>query len=253
MEKYSICLEPVLENVDFYDRIKIATDLGFDGIEFWDPTEKDMKKIGKLSSEYNIPVVGCTLLNQWTIRANDDSELVVENLRNTIDFTEPLGCRSFILMTGESESKADTQKNILIENLKRMAEVAEKKGVTLLLESLNTLVDHKGYYLDSAYLGYEIVKCVGSERVKLLYDCYHMQIMEGNLIDNITKNVKFTGHIHCAGVPGRNEPYIGEINYPNVLKSAVDEGFKGYIGLEYWPTCDDMESMAASLSYLKAK
>lgn len=251
MAKYSICLEPVLNDMEFCDRIKVAADIGFDAIEFWEPTEKNIGRIGKLTAEHNIPVIGCTLLNQWEIRANDDIGRILKNLEHTIEFTAECGCTTFMLMTGDIESRVDSQKNILIENLKKMADLAEKKSVTLLLESLNSLVDHKGYYLDSACLGYEIIKCVGSDRVKFLFDCYHMQIMEGNLIENMVRNLKYTGHVHCAGVPGRNEPFIGEINYPNVIKSALNAGYDGYFGLEYWPTYENIQSLIDSLACLK--
>lgn len=251
--KFSLCLESVFPELDYIDRIKYAADLGYDGIEMWDPTGKNIKKIGQLVSIHNIPVVCCCLKNQWNIRVNSDTDLVLKNLKETIDFTSDMDCKSFILMCGDSESaRIDTQKNILIENLKKMAEVAEKENVTLVLEPLNTLVDHKGYYLDSAYLGFEIVKCVGSSKVQLLYDCYHMQIMEGNLIENILTHLRYVGHIHCAGVPGRNEPFIGEINYRGIVKRLEENGYQGYIGMEYWPTYDHEQSLKDNLIYFKS-
>lgn len=250
--KFSLCIETVFPELDFCDRIRYAADIGYDGIEMWDPTGRDVKKVGRLASMYNISVIACCLKNQWDIRANADTDLVLGNLVETIDFTSEMGCTAFILMCGDAEStRIDTQKNILIENLKRMAEVAEKRNVRLLLEPLNTIVDHKGYYLDSAYLGFEIIKCVGSEKVKLLYDCYHMQIMEGNLIENISSHLKHVGHIHCAGVPGRNEPFNGEINYRGIVKKLQEDNYQGYIGMEYWPTYDHEQSLKDNLAYFQ--
>lgn len=248
--KYSICLEPILQNYDFYDRIKIAADLGFDGIEFWEPNF-DMERIGRLAAQNHIQVAGCCMLNQWSIVLTSDAGKVVKNLEETIDFVSGCGCNSLLAMGGSVNSRGDSQKLVIIDNLKRMAEVAERRGVNIYVEPLNSYVDHKGYYLDSAHVGYEIIRCVGSERVKLLYDCYHMQIMEGNLIETLTGNLNHTGHIHVACVPGRNEPHIGEINYPNIMKSVKKAGYDRFVGLEYWPTYDDMQSLADSLACIK--
>ena len=250
--KLSLCIESVFPELDFYDRIKYAANIGYDAIEMWDPSDRDINLIGQIASMNNIPIICCCLKNQWEIRVNSDIDMVLKNLYDTIDFVSDMDCRTFILMCGDIESaRTDTQKNILIENLKKMAEIAEKKDVNLLLEPLNSLIDHKGYYLDSACLGFEIIKCVNSDKVKLLYDCYHMQIMEGNLIKNITANLKYVGHIHCAGVPGRNEPFLGEINYQNIVKRLQQEGYNNYFGMEYWPTYNHEQSLKDNLAYFK--
>ena len=120
--------------------------------------------------------------------------------------------------------------------------------MTLVLEPLNVLVDHKGYFLETSAEGFEMVDEVGSEAVKLLYDIYHQQITEGNLIANLTANVAKLGHVHVADVPGRHEPGTGEINYRNVFKAVADAGYQRYVGLEYRPLAD----AAASLEAVKA-
>ncbi|MFZ2014706.1 MAG: TIM barrel protein, partial [Nocardioides sp.] len=139
----------------------------------------------------------------------------------------------------------------LVENLKRAAEVVEPLGISLCLEALNTLVDHAGYFLNSARLGFEVVREVGSPQVKLLYDVYHMQIMEGNLIATINEHVGAIGHFHSAGVPGRHELFTGELDYRNIIKAVDAAGYQGYFGLEYWPTYDQRQSLADTLKYLK--
>ena len=124
--------------------------------------------------------------------------------------------------------------------------------MTVNLEALNSLVDHKGYYLDSSAVGFEIVKCVGCDNIKLLYDIYHMQIMEGNIIENITRNIDLIGHIHAAGVPGRHEPHLGENDYRFILKAVEKAGYKGFFGLEYFPSYDSRQSLADVKKYLEA-
>ena len=174
----------------------------------------------------------------------------VENIKESIKLLRN-GLQTQLLSECEdNEGKADFQKNILIENLKRVADILVKENVTIVLEALNSYVDHEGYYLDSSHLGFEIVKSVGCENIKLLYDVYHMQIMEGNLIDNIKKSIEYIGHFHSAGVPGRHELFNGEINYKNILKAIEETGYSKYFGLEYWPTYDDEQSLKDVLKYM---
>ncbi len=253
MLKYSLCIEPVLTDVDFYDRIKIASQLGFKAVEFWDPGERDTVKIGEVAAKNNISVSICTLNDPWNKRINDCADSVVENTEKSILMAKQMGCNSLIALAGDIESRMDTQKNILIENLKRLGEIAVKEGVTINVEALNSLIDHKGYYLDSSYLGFEIIKSVNCDNIKLLYDVYHMQIMEGNIIENIKKNIDFIGHFHSAGVPGRNEHFNGESDYPNVLKAIENTDYDRYFGLEYWTTYDDQQSIKDVLAYLKGR
>jgi len=115
--------------------------------------------------------------------------------------------------------------------------------VRLAVEPLNTLVDHVGYFLDSSEEGLRIVEEVASPAVGLLYDVYHMQIMEGNLIATIRRNVDAIYHVHIGDVPGRHEPGTGEINYANVLRALDEAGYDGWCGMEFSPS----DSSAAAL------
>lgn len=252
MTKFSLCIEPILTGMDFYDRIKAAAEIGFDAIEFWEPAGRDTAKIGRLAAENNIKVAICCVKNAWNIRMNRPADEVVKNVTESVSIAKEMGCNSLIALSGDVEGKTDSQKNILIENLKRVADVAVKENVTINIEALNSLVDHKGYYLDSSYVGFEIMKSVGCDNVKLLYDIYHMQIMEGNIIENTTRNINFIGHFHSAGVPGRHEHFSGESHYGNILKAIEATGYDRFFGLEYWPVCDNKQSLADVLKYLKA-
>ena len=120
--------------------------------------------------------------------------------------------------------------------------------MVLLLEPLNVLVDHKGYFLYRSDEAFEILREVNSPDIKLLFDIYHQQITEGNLIRNIVANIDLIGHFHVAGNPGRNEPYIGEINYVEVFKAADEAGYTGYAGLEFWAKGDIEESLKNCLA-----
>jgi len=248
MPKYSLCIEPVLPEVDFYDRIAIAAELGFGAIEFWDPKGKDIPRIARLAVQNHIAVSICGMLDGWTDCV--DAPGFVDSTRRTVEIARDLDCHSLIALTGRAGSDPAVQKAALVENLRRAAEVVEPLGVTLCLESLNTRVDHPGYFLNSARLGFEVVREVGSPQVKLLYDVYHMQIMEGNIIATINENIAAIGHFHSAGVPGRHELFTGELDYRAIAKAVDATGYQRYFGLEYWPTYDSRRSLVDTLKYL---
>lgn len=250
--KFSVCLEAIFTDYTFYDRIKFARDCGADAIELWDPSVYETKKIARIAQENDLPVAACGLKESWTYRLNSPYSVVEKNIRESIPYGKDMGCDTFIGLSGELECKVDSQKSLLIENLKRAAEICEKEEVVLVIEPLNSLYDHKGYYLDSSYIGFEIVKAVNSPAIKVLFDCYHMQIMEGNLVNNITNNIDFIGHFHSAGVPGRHELHKGETNYPFVINAAEEAGYERHFGFEYWPTYDDeQQSLKDVLAYVR--
>jgi hydroxypyruvate isomerase len=123
-----------------------------------------------------------------------------------------------------------------VKGLKRLAPIAEKNYVTVCMELLNSKRDHKDYMCDHTAWGVEVCKRVGSEHVKLLYDIYHMQIMEGDMIDTIRENHQYFAHYHTGGVPGRNEiDGTQEINYSAVMKAILATGYKGFVGQEFVP------------------
>ena len=253
--KYSLCIEAVLNGeVDFYDRIPLAAELGYDAIEFWDPADKDIDRIARLSQENHIPVSICCVKHAWDdlYRMSADPGRVLENVRESAKIAKDMGCRSLIGLSGDVKGHRYDETPALIANLCRCAEVLEKEGVTLNMEALNSIVDHKGYFLDSSFVGFSILKAVNSPYVRLLFDCYHMQIMEGNLVQNIGDNISRIGHFHSAGVPGRHELMGGETNYARVIRSIEAQGYDRYFGLEYWPSYDSMQSLKDTISYLKS-
>lgn len=132
--------------------------------------------------------------------------------------------------------------------LKRLMPSAEKYGVTLIMELLNSKVNHKDYMCDHTEWGVGLCEMIGSERFKLLYDIYHMQIMEGDVIATIKKYHKYIGHYHTGGVPGRAEiDETQELNYPAIMKAIYDTGYKGYVAQEFIPKLDPLTSLKQSI------
>lgn len=125
---------------------------------------------------------------------------------------------------------------------------AEKHKVTLIMELLNSKIDHKDYQCDHTAWGVELCKRVGSERLKLLYDIYHMQIMEGDIIRNIRENIDYIGHFHTGGVPGRNEiDSSQELFYPAIMKAIAETNYQGFVGQEFIPKREWFDSLRQSI------
>ncbi len=155
------------------------------------------------------------------------------------------GFENLICFSGNREKMDDQQglENCVV-GLKRLMAVAEKRRVTICMELLNSKVNHKDYMCDRTAWGVELVKRVGSPRFKLLYDIYHMQIMEGDVIRTIQENHPYIGHYHTGGNPGRNEiDETQEINYPAVMRAIVATGFKGFVAQEFIPKRDPLTSL----------
>lgn len=155
------------------------------------------------------------------------------------------GVPNLICFSGNREGQNDNEGLInCAKGLRQLMPLAEKHGVTIIMELLNSY-GHKDYQCDKSTWGSALAEMVGSERFKLLYDIYHMQIMEGNIIEHLRKYMPYIGHIHTGGVPGRNEiDESQELNYPTIMKAIVDTGYKGYVGQEFVPTGKDkLESL----------
>jgi len=140
------------------------------------------------------------------------------------------------------------QRELVVGKLQAAAPLLEDSGMTAVLEPLNVLVDHAGYYLVTTAEGLGIVDEVGSPNVKLLYDIYHQQISEGNVIRNLTENLDRIGHVHAADNPGRWEPGTGELNYAVIFRKLDEAGYQGYVGLEYRPSKDPAETLREVLA-----
>jgi hydroxypyruvate isomerase len=169
-----------------------------------------------------------------------------QNLRKHIELAAEMGIPNLICFSGNRNGMTDEEglENCVV-GIKPVLGLAEKKGVTICMELLNSKVDHKDYMCDHTPWGVELVKRVGSPRFKLLYDIYHMQIMEGDVIRTIVENWDYIAHFHTGGNPGRNEiDESQELNYTAICKAIVEKGFTGFIAQEFIPKRDPMTSLA---------
>jgi hydroxypyruvate isomerase len=248
-----ICIEPLFPELPMAARIGRVAELGFGTVEFWDPADKDLPAIRQACAAAGVSVSDCTLAASWDDgRLDGDPERVLASFARTVPMMKQVGATRAIALAGNvlpDRSAAEHRKRV-VENLRCLAPIAAREGITIILEALNSFVDHPGYFLDSARAGFEIVRDVGSAHVKLLFDIYHMQIMEGNIIETVTKNIDLIGHFHAAGVPGRHELFFGELDYRHILEAIEAAGYSGAFGLEYWPVGDHVESLRRTVEFL---
>jgi hydroxypyruvate isomerase len=173
----------------------------------------------------------------------------LEDFNNNIKAAAEYKWPNVICMAGDRKGISDEQG---MDNchtiLKEAVKIAEDSGVTICMELLNSKVNHPGYMCDKSTWGFELCRRVNSPRFKLLYDIYHMQIMEGDLIATIRKNIDMIGHFHTAGVPGRHElDENQEIYYPAVMRAIAESGYQGYVAHEYTPLRDPMKSLVQAV------
>jgi hydroxypyruvate isomerase len=180
------------------------------------------------------------------LNRKENHERWVTNLRKHIELAAEAGVPSVICFSGNRQGMSDEEglENCVV-GVKQVVGLAEKKGVNVCMELLNSKVNHKDYMCDHTEWGVRLVKRVGSPRFKLLYDIYHMQIMEGDVIRTITENWDYIAHFHTGGNPGRNEiDETQELNYKAICKAIVEKGFTGYLAQEFIPKRDPVTSLS---------
>lgn len=258
---FSVCLETIFTEVPFLQRLETLRKVGLSTFEFWTWPDKDSSQLKKLKTEYKLEVSLFTGVNEGLLSpgflTSETRVKCLEELRQSIEVARQLGCKNLTVHVGNTSSLGRRANNKLrlrqnlIAGLKEAAGIASKNGITLLLEPLNTLIDHPDYFLDSAGEAFKILKEVDKPNIKLLYDIYHLQIMEGNLAANIKQNIDRIGYFHLAGVPGRHEPDRGEVNYTWLLPEIEKLGYKGYFGFEYFPTLPSVQSLTRVIKNLR--
>ncbi len=260
--KLGVCLEMFFTDRPFAERIARAGDAGYRYAEMWftdgtahakgfDATDaKDPARVAAVAAKAGVTLTNAVIgspdgstgggltnsrnRRQWLARA-----------RQTFAFCQDAGIGACIACTGNviKGATAAAMRRSVVDGLKATAELAEAAGIDLWLEPLNDKINHPNYFCISSDAGAEICRAVHSPRMKLLFDCYHMQIMEGDLVGHIRKNLDVIGHVHSAGHPGRHELWLGETNYAFLVQQIEEMGYKGVFALEYAPTLKSADSL----------
>lgn len=229
--------------MDFCDALRRVKALGFDAAETYNWKGLDFDAVRRTCQETGVELLSmCTSEFRMTDPAFREAWLA--GLEESCRAANQMGVKRLITQVGHDTGAPRAEQHAaIVETLRQARPILEKSGVTIMLEPLNTLVNHPGYYLWSAVEGFEIIRELNHPLVKLVYDIYHQQVMEGNIIPNITKNLDCIAHLHSAGHPGRNELQYGENDY-KVIFAAVDKaGYQGACGLEYRPLLPPEESL----------
>lgn len=267
MAKIGVCIESFFSDLPYKKRIEKIAKLGYTSYEFWFhdkrfdgkglvPEMKNFDEIAELNAKYGL------VTNDFVFNHPDggivaalinkkDRNKLLDSIEEMIGYAKKIKCKSFISGSGNKIAGLKKEKAVeaMVDNLKALAPICEKAGITLILEAFNSKVNHPDYFLDDPFLTMDVLKAVGSPKVKMLYDIYHMQIMSGNILDFVKENLSLIGHFHIAGVPGRHEPFGNELDYRFIVQSIEKMGYKGAFGLEYWPTMKDDLSLKQTKKY----
>ena len=241
---YSVCIPAVFGEKPVHEALPKIQKTGATHYEFWSWWDQDVDAIEAAQKATGLkPAALCTYFIPLTEPERRGE--YIEGLKKSIEVARRLGCPTLISQLGnDTGAPREAQHASIVEGLKACAPLLEEAGIVLTIEPLNVLVNHLGYYLTTSAEGYEIVREVNSPNVRLLFDVYHQQITEGNLIANIAAGAELIGHIHAAGNPGRHELTLeNEIHYPSVFAALKRLGYDKAIGLEYFPVTDPIGSL----------
>jgi len=258
--KLSVRVEPLFPNLPLPRQIEKVAEAGYQGFEFGNWRAADANAITKLKNKLRLEcacLVGNRSVNPKGMGLCDPAERegFLAEIKASVEAAKRFESTRLVTLTGNKVPGVSREKQhaSIVEGLKRAHDVVAPQGVTLIVEPINTLAEveplnpqdnHANYYLNRTDEAFEIVRKVSSPFVKILFDIYHVQIMEGNLIETIRKNIAHISHFHIGDVPGRHEPGTGEIHHGNVFKAIHAAGFRDFVAMEYVPAKDAMATLA---------
>lgn len=228
---------------DFCTAIRTIGQLGFDAAETYNWKSLDLDAVRSACQDSGVELLSmCTTEFRMTDPAFRKEWLA--GLAESVKAANRVGASRLITQVGpDTGAERARQHEAIVTTLREAKPILEDSGVTIMIEPLNTLVNHPGYYLWSAVEAFDIIHEVDHPLVKVVYDIYHQQVMEGNIIPNITNNLDCIAHLHSAGHPGRIDLQFGENDYKVIFKRVDEAGYKGACGLEFRPTLGGVESL----------
>ncbi|HZL88601.1 MAG TPA: TIM barrel protein [Pirellulaceae bacterium] len=247
--KFAVNVEMWWSKLPFMERLVKAAEFGFPAVEIWPYQNKDVPAVAKLCKEKKIDIAQ---FSAWGFEPGMNNpaneEKCVKQIEEACGIAHQWSCNKMCVVAGNNQ-KGMTKEEMhaqVTKVLKRVAPIAEREKVMLILEPMNGRVDHPGHCLYGTEDAVKICRAVSSPMVKVLFDLYHAQIAEGDLCGHLKDGVDQLGYVQIADHPGRNEPGTGEIYYPRVMRQLKDLGYTGYVGLELVPK--DGNSLAAALA-----
>jgi hydroxypyruvate isomerase len=248
--KLSVMLWTVYEKLPFDQRLEKAAEAGYNAVELVNEyknfSKEDYARFRAKKRELNLTVDATSGITHSLCDASQRDALL-EEVRAKLPVLEELESNKLILLSGDKVPGQSPRQmhDHCIEGLKRAAEIAATRKVGILLENIDPEENPK-YFLTSVSEGFQIVRSVGAPNLQFLYDFFHDQIAEGNLMAKLEKNLDLIGVVHIADVPGRHDPGTGEINYPNIFRKLGQLGFNGYVAMEFIPEGETVSALRAA-------
>ena len=241
--RFCVAVPCFFGNMDFCEAIRKIGALGFDAAETYNWKALDLDAVRRTCDETGVELMSiCT--SDFGLTRPENRENYLSCLRESCEAAKKLGVKRLITQGGKNTgAPREDQHACIVETLNACLPVLEEYGVTLMLEPLNTYVNHPDCYLWSSAEAFDIIKEVGSPFVRVIFDIYHQQIMEGNILPNVLNNLEYIAHLHSAGTDGRHELWLGESNYEYIFEAIDKSGYTGACGLEYGPTLPSEESL----------
>ena len=258
--RLSVRVEAVLPGLTLADQMERVAGAGYDGFAFGDWRHQDAAQITRLKKRLGLEcacIVGNRGVNPVGMGLCNPAERpgFLAEITASAGAAQRFESTRLVTLTGFKVPgmTRQAQHASIVEGLKRAHDVVAPRGLTLIVEPINTLApveplnpkgnNHADYFLDRTAEAFAIVREVGSPHVKILFDLYHVQIMEGNLIETLRKNIAEIAHFHVGDVPGRHEPGTGEIHHGNVFKAIRETGFRDFVAMEYVPSKEPMTTL----------
>lgn len=239
---FAVNVEMWFKGQSFLDRIRAAHKLGFPAIEFWPYRGKPIQDAASLLKDLDVKVSQFTAWGFGTELNNPQSnhDKFVDTIRESCDIADELNCSLFTVVIGNNINgvRKEEMHDAAIKGLALAAPICEQRGKTIIIEPMNPR-NHPGHCLYGSHDAVKICKAVGSRSVKINWDLYHMQIVEGDLCKTLSENFDYVGYVQLADNPGRHEPGTGEVNYTRVFQELKTLKYQGFVGLECTPSQGD--------------
>jgi hydroxypyruvate isomerase len=255
--RLSLCLETVFADLPFAERMRAASVLGYTAIEFWDWRTKDLAAIAETAVQFNLTIAAMSGNRRHALIDPDARPGLMAEMEQTLGVAQQLNCRHLMMLSDVLAADGSAAKSLplskekkfesVVEGLRALAHQAAEAGMVLLLEPLNTVLDHHEIFLNSSRVGFEIIRQVDRAEVKLLYDVYHMSMMGEDVRAEIGNNLDSIGYLHIADIPGRHQPGTGKIDYRTIAEWLKGIPFDGFIGMEFLPRGPDEQAARAAI------
>jgi hydroxypyruvate isomerase len=261
--EFSLCIEMIFPELPPVERLEMVAAAGFQNVEIWDWKNKSISDFAACCAALGLRVSNMSGQRAGSLLDANDFRTYSDEVAASIGAAKQLSCPNLMLLTNPlgpdgivlnsyPDISVHEKRENCVHALLHLARLAGAHGVRLLLEPLNTRIDHPGYWLDDAGVAFEVIREVNHSNVRLLYDLYHMRAMGRNLLLDIEGDLDLIGYFHAADFPGRHEPGTGTIDFPSILRLLKSLGYDGTIGFELSPA-NTSEHALARMSTLVAQ